>query len=73
MQTTNQFLKFAAECELMAKGTRNPQEKAVWRGLAQRWLRCAALLEQQEFRLPPRAAMRKESHVGPLAHSARAR
>ena len=33
------------------------------------------LLEQQESRLPPQAAMRKESHVGPLllAHSARAR
>ena len=31
------------------------------------------LLQQQESRLPPHAAMRKESHIGPLAHSARAR
>ena len=31
------------------------------------------LLQQQEFRLPPHVAMRKESHIGPLAHSARAR
>ena len=31
------------------------------------------LLQQQEFGLPPHATIRKESHIGPLAHSARAR
>ncbi len=38
MHTTDRFLRFAAECEVMAKFTRSPENKAVWNGLAQRWL-----------------------------------
>jgi len=47
MHATDRFLRFAAECEAMAKFTRNPENKAVWNGLAQRWLRCAELLEHE--------------------------
>jgi hypothetical protein len=47
MHTTDRFLRFAAECEVMAKFTRSPQDKAVWNGLAQRWLRCAELMDQE--------------------------
>ena len=50
--------RFAAECEAVAHETRNPREKEVWRGLAERWLRCAALLEQEETDL--RARRRKD-------------
>jgi hypothetical protein len=46
MHTTDRFLRFAAECEVMAKFTRSPENKAVWNGLAQRWLRCAELMDQ---------------------------
>lgn len=46
--------RFAAECEAVAHETRNPREKEVWRGLAERWLRCAALLEQEETDLRAR-------------------
>ena len=46
MHATDRFLRFAAECEVMAKFTRNPQDKAVWNGIAQRWLRCAELAER---------------------------
>ena len=42
------FHRFAAECEAMADGTRNQKDKEVWMGLAQRWLKCAALMEQEE-------------------------
>jgi hypothetical protein len=47
MHTTDQFLRFAAECEMMAQFTRSPENKAVWNGLAQRWLRCAELMDQE--------------------------
>ena len=46
--TAEHFQRFAAECNAMAEGTRNPRDKEVWVGLAQRWLRCAALAEQEE-------------------------
>jgi hypothetical protein len=47
MNTSDRFLRFAAECEVMAKFSRSPEKKAVWSGLAQRWQRCAELLEHQ--------------------------
>lgn len=47
MDTTDQFLRFAAECEVMAKFTRSAENKAVWNGLAQRWLRCAELMDRE--------------------------
>ena len=46
MHATDRFLKFAAECEVMAKFTRSPESRAVWNGLAQRWIRCAQLTDQ---------------------------
>lgn len=42
------FQRFAAECQAMANGTRNPKDKEVWMGLAERWMKCAALMEQEE-------------------------
>jgi hypothetical protein len=42
------FQRFAAECEVMASRTRNQQDKEVWIRLAERWLRCAALMEREE-------------------------
>jgi hypothetical protein len=47
MEASERFLRFAAECELMAKATRNPKNKTVWRGIAERWTRCAELVERQ--------------------------
>jgi len=46
MDTADRFLRFAAECEVMAKFTRSRENKAVWNGLAQRWLRCAEMMDQ---------------------------
>jgi len=46
--SVGQLRRFAAECEAMAKGTRDSRNKEVWMGLAQRWLRCAALIEREE-------------------------
>lgn len=35
------FLERAAECERMAKFTRDPDSKFTWRRMAARWQRCA--------------------------------
>ena len=47
MDTSERFLRFAAECELMAKVARDRENKTVWRSIAQRWIRCAELVEKQ--------------------------
>jgi chorismate-pyruvate lyase len=43
MDPAERFLRFAAECELMAKLTRNPENRLVWTRMAERWVRCARL------------------------------
>jgi hypothetical protein len=55
------FQRFAAECEAMARGSRNPKDKEVWMGLAQRWLRCAALVEQEESEMRARRRRNRET------------
>ena len=35
------FTQHAAECESMAKFSRDPEDKEVWRRMAERWMRCA--------------------------------
>lgn len=61
MTTADRFLKFAAECEAMAKYSPSRENRAVWNGLAQRWVRCAQLLDQQESRDHDRRSVRRES------------
>ncbi len=65
MDATDRFLRFAAECEIMAKSTRRPEDKAVWNGLAQRWVRCAELIEQEHLHRqpPPRQHRTVARHV----------
>jgi len=48
MITPELFLKFAAECESMAKFSPSQENRLVWNGLAQRWLRCAELMKHQD-------------------------
>jgi len=47
MDTSEKFQRFAAECELMAKFTRSPENKTVWIRMAERWLRCAKLYDRK--------------------------
>jgi hypothetical protein len=47
MEPSERFLRFAAECELMAKFTRSPENKTVWTRMAERWLRCAQLYDRE--------------------------
>ena len=41
MHPTEEFLKHATDCEAMAKSTRDPQAKATWKRMADRWRGCA--------------------------------
>jgi hypothetical protein len=61
MITSERFVRFAAECEVMAKFTPNRENRMVWNQIAQRWLRCAELLDRRdadarERRKAPRSA-----------------
>ena len=47
MNPSEKFLRFAAECEFMAKFTHNPENKTVRSRMAERWLRCAEFFESQ--------------------------
>jgi len=47
MDMSERFLRYAAECELMAKCTPGRENKTVWRRLAERWIRCAEFIERQ--------------------------
>jgi hypothetical protein len=47
MNPSEDFVRRAAECELMAKFTHLSENRAVWIRMAQRWLRCAELNDRQ--------------------------
>jgi hypothetical protein len=45
MSAAEKFRKFAGECRAMAKSARSRESKAIWDGLAVRWVQCAELNE----------------------------
>ena len=47
MDASEQFLRFAAECELMAKLTPSAENELTWHRMAERWIRCAELMERK--------------------------
>ena len=47
MNPSEEFLRYAADCERMAKFTRDPESKATWIRMAARWLDCAERFERQ--------------------------
>jgi hypothetical protein len=46
MILAEEFLRHAADCERMAKFTHDHQNKSVWSGMAERWVRCAELAKK---------------------------
>ena len=44
---TEEFLKHARECKLMAKSAYRSEDKAIWTRMADRWRRCAEWFEKQ--------------------------
>ena len=47
MIPSEEFRRHAAECQDMARFLPNPGSRAIWIGLAERWLRCAERYEKQ--------------------------
>jgi hypothetical protein len=66
MDAVDTFLRFAAECEQMARRTSDREDKYAWRQLAQRWQRCAELRK-------PRGASQGTAEVVPLKRKAASR
>ena len=60
MSASERFLKFAAECELMAKFTSSLENKVTWHRMAERWVRCAEVYERQDSLA--QAAVPKKRH-----------
>jgi hypothetical protein len=61
MNPSEEFLRHAAECQQMAKFTRDPASKATWSRMAERWLRCAEVFQQQR---PPQQSTRPRLRAG---------
>ena len=73
MHALEEFLKHASECEVMAEFTRDPQSRATWRGMADRWRRCAEIAKRQSsrgnrhevpFRLPFKNSIVRHGYPG---------
>jgi hypothetical protein len=63
MNPSEEFMRHAAECESMAKFTRDPQSRATWSHMAERWVRCAELFDSQSaaaHHAPPRRHRRSD-------------
>ena len=65
MNPPEEFLKHAAECQLMAKFAHKPEDKETWRRMAERWLRCAKLFTKQSL-AARRTALARRSRSGTL-------
>ncbi len=55
MNPSEEFLRHAADCEKMAKFTRDPESRATWTRMAERWLDCA-----ERFKLQISATQRSQ-------------
>ena len=53
MNPPEEFLRHAADCQRMAKFTRDPASKATWSRMAERWLRCAEVFKSQRAAAGP--------------------
>jgi len=70
MDAADDFLRFAAECEQMARRTSDREGKYAWRQLAQRWQRCAEL--RQAGGTPQGAAQAAPAERGTASRRPRA-
>ena len=50
---SDEFLRHAADCQQMARFTRDPASKATWSRMAERWRHCAEVFQSQRPAVPP--------------------
>ena len=48
MDAPAEFRKYAANCKKMSKVSGDPEVKALWRRMEERWFLCAKLAEEDE-------------------------
>jgi hypothetical protein len=53
MNPSEEFRRHAAECQQMAKFTRDPASKATWNRMAERWLHCAEVFQRESSAVQP--------------------
>jgi hypothetical protein len=68
MHAADRVLKFATECQVMARRAPQRENQQTWSRLAQRWLRCAKLTEQLDTELRSSKLKRKQKHLKIVAH-----
>jgi hypothetical protein len=61
MVTAAEFRKYAAECNRTAKVSQDPETKALWRRMEERWLLCAKLADEDEQSVARRRTNRVNS------------
>jgi hypothetical protein len=68
MHAADRFLKFATECQMMAQLASQTENKRVWNRLAERWRRCAKLIEQLDTDLRSSEVRRRQKHLKIVTH-----
>jgi hypothetical protein len=68
MHPLEEFLKHAAECKRMARFAREPQDRATWRRMAERWLRCAEVFEKESLSSRPTQKQAADPALGWAHH-----
>jgi hypothetical protein len=63
MVASEVFIRHAAECEYMAKRSRDPKNREVWRRMAERWIRCAELAQHHSQPSAKTRAHGKPAHA----------
>ena len=48
MQPKKEFRRYSEECQSMSALSKDPETKALWQGMAERWTLCAKLTEQED-------------------------
>jgi hypothetical protein len=61
MELDQEFLRHATECEEMARFTRDLESKATWRRMADRWRRCADVVDRENAARRERANERRKA------------
>jgi len=69
MVPSEEFMRHAAECKRMAEFSRDPESRAVWRRMAERWVRCAELARHQDPPLQRGARKGKAQRISAQAGS----
>src|ERR1700730_13901205 len=65
MNPPDEFLKHAADCEQMAKFTRDSESMATWNRMAERWRRCAEIFTSQNSAARHQMPARPHRHPVP--------